>query len=76
MIQDTKEETTNVEEEPPKLTYYQRNRDKLRLKAKLKYAEKKKLGITDHQLFMLSIEPTICCPHCNHFFKKSDIKQV
>jgi len=76
MNQDTKEETTNVEEEPPKLTYYQRNRDKLRLKAKLKYAEKKKLGITDHQLFMKSIEPSICCPNCQHTFKKSDIKQV
>ena len=37
-------ETTNVKEEPVKLTYYQRNRDKLRLKAKLKYQEKKKLG--------------------------------
>ena len=73
MNQDTKEETTNVEEEPPKLTYYQRNRDKLRLKAKLKYAEKKKLGITDHQLFMRSIEPTICCPNCQHVFKKSEI---
>ena len=70
MNQNTKE-TTNVE--PPKLTYYQRNRDKLRLKAKLKYQEKKKLGLTDHQLFMKSIEPTICCPNCQHVFKKSEI---
>jgi len=72
MNQEKKEET-NDNEVPPKLTYYQRNRDKLRLKAKLKYAEKKKLGITDHQVFMRSIEPTICCPHCNHSFKKSEI---
>ena len=70
MNQNTKE-TTNVE--PPKLTYYQRNRDKLRLKAKLKYQEKKKLGLTDHQLFMKSIEPIICCPHCQNTFKKSEI---
>ena len=71
MNPDNNKETTNVE--PPKLTYYQRNRDKLRLKAKLKYQEKKKLGITDHQVFMRSIEPIICCPHCNHSFKKSEI---
>ena len=40
MNQNTKE-TTNVE--PPKLTYYQRNRDTLRAKARAKYAEKKNL---------------------------------
>ena len=76
MNPDTKEETTNVEEVPVKLTYYQRNRETLRAKAKKKYQEKKKLGITDHQVFMRSIEPTICCPHCQHIFKKSNIKQV
>ena len=73
---DTKEETTNVEEVPVKLTYYQRNRETLRAKARAKYAQKKLLGITDHQLFMKSIQPSICCPHCNHSFKKSNIKQV
>jgi hypothetical protein len=70
MNQDNKE-TTNVE--PPKLTYYQRNKDTLRAKARAKYAQKKLLGITDHQLFMKSIEPTICCPNCQHVFKKSEI---
>ena len=75
MNQDTKEETTTDIEEPPKLTYYQRNRDKLRLKAKKKYAEKKLLGITDHQVFMRSIEPTICCPNCQHVFKMSQLKK-
>jgi hypothetical protein len=73
MNQNTKE-TTNVE--PPKLTYYQRNKATLRAKAKAKYQEKKKLGITDHQIFMRSIEHSICCPNCQHVFKKSDIKQV
>ena len=70
MNQNTKE-TTNVE--PPKLTYYQRNRETLRTKARAKYKQKKLLGITDHQIFMRSIEPTICCPNCNHSFKKSEI---
>ena len=72
MNQDNKE-TTNVKEEPVKLTYYQRNRETLRAKARAKYAQKKLLGITDHQLFMKSIEPTICCPNCQHVFKKSEI---
>ena len=72
---DTKETTTYIEE-PPKLTHYQRNKATLRAKARAKYQEKKKLGITDHQIFMRSIQPSICCPHCNHSFKMSNIKQV
>lgn len=34
------------------LSYYQRNKVKLSLKAKLKYQEQKKLGLTPHQLYM------------------------
>ena len=75
MNPDNNKETTTDIEDPPKLTYYQRNRDKLRLKAKAKYQEKKKLGLTDHQIFMRSIEPTICCPNCQHTFKMSQLKK-
>ena len=73
MNPDNNKETTTDIEDPPKLTYYQRNRETLRAKARAKYAQKKLLGITDHQLFMRSIEPTICCPNCQHVFKKSEI---
>ena len=34
------------------LSYYERNKVKLSLKAKLKYQEQKKLGLTPHQLYM------------------------
>ena len=44
MNQDNKDETTNVEEVPVKLTYYQRNKATLRAKAKAKYQEKKNLA--------------------------------
>ena len=71
-----KERLSKYTNSKSKKEYYQRNRETLRAKARAKYQADKKLGKTQHQIFMKSVEPTICCPHCNHFLKKSNIKQV
>ena len=53
--------------------WYQKNKAKISAKAKIKYREDKKLGKTQHQLFMKSIQP-YRVTHCPYGIDISEMK--